>query len=222
MMKATMAKTILAVITAVTLSAPASGAGPDRPGPDVALEAQFLLPQDSDNWNGAFGALAKVRLWQKENFGMAVCMGLQSWQAKSEYTEETDAGTTISSTAYGSMTLLPVGASFLYRNPLTEEVFVTMEAGVRYAFTDSKLHVEISETTAEGTSYRREKILSDSPLLGVLGVSFDASLDDDITVTCGFAYQFDLSKPHERFLGEDMGPVSYKSPMVNLGISWKF
>jgi len=188
----------------------------------MSVEAQFLLPQDSDNWTGSYGLQAKARFWQKGNFGTALCIGLQSWQAKSEYTEESDENETVSSTVYGNMTLLPIGASLLYRNAVAEDVCMTMEAGIRYAFTDSNLNVEIAKSAADGTSYQKEKILSDSPLLGILGLSFDASLDDDLTVLFGFAYQFDLSHPRESFMGGDMGPVSYKSPMVSIGLSWKF
>jgi len=189
---------------------------------DTAVRLRAFMPQQEEDWDSAIGAEIQARFWSDGNIGVALSLGIDTWQARNEYSEQSDDVGTIASSIYGSMTLLPVGASVLFRNQVGSGLAVILEAGVRYVFTDSNLNAEITYTDASGETFSRDRIYCDRPFLGVVGVTLEGAMSEDISFHLGLGYQFDLTRPHETFMGEDAGVTSFTSPMVNLGLSWSF
>lgn len=212
------------IVAAIAMMAvvPALTAFAEPRKPDVMTRFQAFMPQTSEDWETGGGIELQARFWSSESFGTALCLGFDSWTAKSEYSESSDEFGTTTTSIYGNVGMIPVGVSVLYRNNVSGRVAMVFEAGVRYVFTESNINAEIATSDSTGTSYQKDKIETDSIFIGLVGVGVETELMDGMSMQLGFGYQFDLTKPHETFGGEDMGTTSFNSPMVNIGLTWAF
>lgn len=212
----------LAVMIAVVAAMPATNSLADARKPDFSTRLQAFMPRNTDDWDAGGGADFQARFWSSENFGTALCVGFNSWTVKSEFSEDSNASGTTTTSIYGSMGMIPVGISVLYRNNIAEKVALVFDVGVRYIFTQSNINAEITAEDANGTSYFKDTISTDNTFTGLIGISVESEMMDGMTLQLGFGYQFDLTKPRETFTGNDMGATSFNSAMLNVGLAWAF
>ncbi|MEI6807253.1 MAG: hypothetical protein WCN95_00895 [bacterium] len=215
------AATLVAMI-AIAATIPATSSLAEARKPDFSTRIQAFMPRNTDDWETGGGIDFQTRFWSSENFGTALCVGFDTWTVKSEYSEESDASGTTTTSIYGNMSMIPIGISALYRNNIAEKVSLVFEAGVRYIFTQSNINAEITTADANGTSYSKDTISTDSTFAGLVGVSVETEMIEGMVLQLGFSYQFDLTRPRETFTGEDLGVTSFNSAMINVGLAWAF
>lgn len=212
---------LVAVIAAVAVL-PAMSALAEMPKPDTLVRIQAFMPERTEDWDTGGGVELQARFWSSDSFGTALCLGFNSWTATSEFSESSDDIGSINTSIYGDVTRIPVGVSALYRRNMSGRTVLVFEAGVRYVFTRSDIYAETVTEDAGGTSYLKDKILTDNAFVGILGLNVETEMIDGMSLHLGFGYQFDLTRSHETFRGEDMGTTSFNSPMVNVGVTWMF
>lgn len=190
--------------------------------PEVMWRLTGLLPIKMDEWSAASQLEVQARFWSAGNVGAGLSLGIGSWQAVSEFVEESDEFGYMATSIYGNMTTIPVGISALYRCELTRGVSVVLEAGVRYVLAQSNIHSEISYDDGEESGYLSGRIAVEDSFAGVAGISVQSLVAPGVSVECGFGYQFDILDPHESFMGEDIGSTSMRAASVSIGCSWEF
>ncbi|MEI6970133.1 MAG: hypothetical protein WCL44_01330 [bacterium] len=216
-------KTAKAVLTAALVAAmPAITATAEVPKPDVVTRLQVFMPQRAEDWDGGSGVELQARFWANESFATALSIGFASWTAKSEFSEASDEAGYMSTFISGDVDITPVGVSAIYRNNVSDRVAIVFEMGLRYLFMESNISAEITTDDGYDTSYLKDRILTDSAFVGLLGVNLENEIVDGIRFHLGVGYQFDITETRETFGGQDMGTTSLDSPMVNVGLTWAF
>lgn len=208
---ATVCMMMLASATAVTAAEP-----------EFAVRWQGLLPAKSEDWSSAGAFEAQMRFLDETGLGIAFTLGVSEWSAKEEYYEEGDSSAFFSMAVSGNLTAVPVGVSLMQRMPLSDRLFLTLEAGVRYVFCDSDIVVDTEINDSLGQDYYRETIHVDDTLLGVVGGTLEGWIGKHFALTAGLGYQWDLVEPAQQFQGKDIGPTSLQAATVSVGFAWMF
>ena len=212
----------LVMMFAMIAAMPAVNALAEASNPDILTRMQIFVPQRTEDWDAGSGVELQARFWSSKSFGTALSLGFDSWAAKSEFSDTSDAQGTMTTSIYGNMTVIPVGVSALYRNNVSEKVALVFEAGVRYLFLKSNINADVVTDDASGTSHFKDKITTDNVFAAVFGVSVESAITDTMSFHLGVGYQLGLTEPHETFSGEDMGTTSFNSPIVDVGVTWAF
>ena len=212
-------KTAIATLLVITLTC---NAWAQTQSPDMSVTLRGYLPAEKDDWNYASGIEMQARFWGSPSIGTAFVVGMDSWHANTEYAEEEDEFGYMATSVYGDVTLIPVGISALFRNKVSRSTSMIVEAGLRYVFSDSNINAETAYGDSSESVYSIDRIQTDNPLLGVVGLTISSAISDEIYIHGGMRYQFDLVETHERFLGQDIGETSFQSASVDIGVAWKF
>jgi hypothetical protein len=175
---------------------------------EVAAHLQGLGPAEDLDWSGAGGIEAQMRFWQEGNVALALCAGVQSWDAVEAYLESDDGQSAVATEIRGSTDLVPVGVSF--------------EGGLRYAFTDSDVTVDIAYVDDRDSLYTREVIEVEDTFLALAAADIEFLIAEGFRLSAGIGYQFDLTEPNESVLGADLGPTDFSAIMGRFGLSMAF
>ncbi len=189
---------------------------------EVAAHLQGLGPAEDLDWSGAGGIEAQMRFWQEGNVALALCAGVQSWDAVEAYLESDDGQSAVATEIRGSTDLVPVGVSLLARCPLTPGVAVLFEGGLRYAFTDFDVTVDIAYVDDRDSLYTREVIEVEDTFLALAAADIEFLIAEGFRLSAGIGYQFDLTEPNESVLGADLGPTDFSAIMGRFGLSMAF
>ena len=212
---------VLALACTVCGAAWATGAD-ELQRPDIVVRFRSVLPRNSQDWNTSNGGEIQARFWRQDGFGTALSLGIDSWSARNERTQQSDASGASETSIFGTAKLVPIGVSLLYRNAVADRVAVVFETGLKYAFADSGIHAEVTLTENGQVHATRDTILTDSTVLWDIGVSIEGELEENISLLLGLGYQTDLSSPRETFRGEDIGSTSFQAAIVRFGVRWTF
>lgn len=202
--------------------APAWAGDPVVVGPDMMVRIGGVLPERSEDWDSAGQADVQFRFWHDEHVGVAVSAGLGGWTARDEYQERIDDYSIVATSVSGDATLVPVGASLLYRTPVSTHVSCILEGGVRYVFVSSGVTATVDYLDATGGYYEEGAIETENFMQGVVGLSMEGSITQPLRLVGSIGYQFDLTDPTERFAGESLGETSFSGAVFSIGLSWDF
>lgn len=213
---------LLIVAMAIAAAAALGAAAENEEYADMVVRFQGLSPAASEDWDTAAGIEAQLRLWDSERVAIALAIGFDSWEAKEEFSEDDDGSSYVAMHVSGEASLVPVGISAVYRAPLAGGLSLVMEAGVRYVFVDSAITTEVAYEDALGSDYFVEDVEIDDAMLAVLRVGLQADLSQELSIEGGIGYQFDVGRPNETFLGEDIGSTSFKAGSAYAGLVLSF
>ena len=208
------------VITALLLAGFA--VGQDEASTGMCLMYRAISPDKEEDWTSAGGVEAQLRFWQDESVAVALALGVDRWKAVHEFSDGIDELGYYAVDIDGTATLVPIGVSLVHRSTISEEASVTFDAGVRYVLVDSNIDVATTEEDEFGLITYIDPVTIDNSWLGVVGVTVEGALDEDVWVFAGLSYQFDLTDPGETFLGDSIGETSFQGPAFRLGLNWKF
>ncbi len=194
----------------------------DMPLSEWAIDARVLFPERTEHWEGAGGLDLQFLFWQNEHFALSLGLGIQSWQGLCEYYVDADADSTLEFVSGGEATVLPLGASLHYRIPLSSQVGVVLEAGLRYLVVDSQLTIDTYLTDSAGSTMLQDVVEIDDTVAAVFGVRVEAPLADSVRLFLGFGIQRDLGEPEESVYGEPLDKTSFDAGYISLGASVVF
>ncbi|OQW94687.1 MAG: hypothetical protein BWK77_08840 [Verrucomicrobia bacterium A1] len=200
-------KNLMIAVLAVLLSAAAAGAGEyGTASSELSVAPQLFLPGSAkcDLYSMGYGAEIQYRYWFFDPFGVAFSIGAANYEidGNSDYFEPIRVDD-------GSMTLLPVGPSALYRIAEGEVWTITLEGGIRYVLVNSDLKLATGQSVSV-----------DDSVVGVLALKCDWQLTEILSVFSGIGYHSDIKK------GEvDNGRMKHnelQSLLVDLGVRFRF
>lgn len=211
----------LAQVLALSLVA-AAAVAEEQGDTETAVKIYALSPGRSEDWSSGSGVEAQLRFWGETGCGMALAFGYESWPAIPVHSTEEDEHGYMSTSISGSAELLPVGVSWVYRDTMSEQVQLTLEAGLRYLFVDSNVGVEVDLVDDQGAAFIRDTIETDDSILAVFGVGLRVRLAENVTLQAGLGYRLDMVKPREYLLGEEVGRTSFQASSAGLGLAWSY
>lgn len=190
----------VAVLAAVSCPA----AEPSAATMDLSGSLVYFSPKDDDSYDGGGGLEIQGRMWLADNFGVAVVLGMDWYNVNSDLEDDFEdvmlflTGLDMSASIDDTVSLLPIGASAVYRLPMAEGFDVTVQAGLRYVLVgDPELKL-----SALGDSDKTD-IEIDNGLVGVIEAGLDANLFDPIFLFAGAGYQFDIMKGETQYSESD-------------------
>ncbi|MCX7590045.1 MAG: hypothetical protein N2255_00295 [Kiritimatiellae bacterium] len=189
---------------------------------ELTVHGVAMAPHRSEDWASAGGCEVQVRFWQTQNTALALAVGAVSWEAVSEYAESDDGQTAVATRIDGSVKMLPVGFSLLYREEMAGRATLALEGGLRYAFCEPRLNVRAAYATDTSSGSVTGTIDLDNTLLALVAMKFEFGIGQAMGVTTGLGYQFDLFGPEERFLGRRLGDTSFNGALATLGLTVRF
>lgn len=162
-------------------------AGAQDYGSEVRGTIHYAFPGagDFDLYEGGFGLDVQYRNWVSDPFGFGFSLGWAEWDADPD---STDVGGSVLGDFDGSVTLIPLGVSGLYKLADFTDWRLTLEAGLKYVMTRS----DISATRA--VTGETDDIEIGDGVVAVVGADYERSLGNEWSWFAGAAYQFDLQK----------------------------
>ena len=179
-------------------------------------------PNESADWASATGFDVQARFWNSSHMGWALALGAQTWEARTEYTIEEDEFGSLATWIEGDTLLVPAGLSVLLCGHLGSHVSLLADLGVRYAFADSGINATVEAIDSGGQMLVTQQIGVEDTVLGVVGLALEARLTPEVAFEAGIGCQFDLLRPREDFLGEDIGSTSFQALYARIGMSLSF
>ncbi len=179
-----------------------------------------MIPGQDDDWDKGFGAFAQIVFWQESGLGIALSIGTQSWDVNDDvYFFGEDLGYGIgygyAAGLEGDATMIPLGASGLYKISLGQAANLTLEGGIKYVVVNSDVKFVEAEALADSYGYSISDSYSydvdiDNGIVGVVGAEFDVELSKGFRLFAGAGYQFDLVKGDMEVDGFD---VNYENEL---------
>lgn len=186
---------------------------------ELAFDVRGLLPEKTEHWDSAGGIELQSIFWSSEYTAVAFSFGAQGWSAEEEMYVEVDEDSVLSYYSEGRASAVPLGVSLLLRLPVSEQVGLTVEGGLRYLYIDSDVEIDVYLEEVSGTSHVNDVVEIDDTFLGVLGVKLDVPVSDFAWIYFGMGYQFDLGEPDEAVFGDYLDTTSFDAGYVSLGMS---
>lgn len=187
----------LSILLLLSASALAQVPSHVEASPDLGPQIQIALPGagDYDLYDSGLTLELQFRDWVGDPWGYLLAIGYGEWQA-SDDAEKPGAN------LYdfdGDIEVVPFGASILYKMYEDDAWSITIEAGLRYFATDSK----ITARNSDQPPANRYDVEIDDSIVGRVGVSADYVLSEDFILSLGIAYQKDIE---EGDLSTELGP----------------
>ena len=193
-----------------------------EPPHELKIGGAVISPSKTADWTSASGGEIQFRFWNSKNTGIGFSIGVQEWDAVSSTYTDSDTSGSVSMNIEGSMTLIPVGISLLSRTPLTSEMNLVLDAGIKYMRSSSDILVTSYVTQGNTTSVYVDKVYSEDSLTAVFGIYAEGLKANNMALHLGIGYQIDITKPHESFLGKDIGTTSFSGAMFSIGLVLSF
>lgn len=195
-----------------------------------SFEGLYLKPDQDDDWDKAIGAEIKAIFWQSNDFGFALAAGLQQWTPNDEMysygaTLRGGIGYGYAGQLDGDATMIPIGASALWRINLREKATLVLEGGLRYVIVNSDVKLKYAEALAGPRGivvYSDEKKNEiDDGIVGIIAANIQFKLSDKVDGFVGVGAQFDISKGGQTIGGRDIDRDNeLKGVFIRAGIGW--
>lgn len=169
---------------------------------------------DYDLFDTGYGVELQYRYWVDAPWGWAAALGVSTWDAKSS---SSDLGVPNLHSFNGSATLIHLGGSGLYRILDTENVAVTLEAGVRYVIVDDDIDAKDAN---RGDA--RQNLDIDDGIVGLIAADADFRLNDGFVLAFGLGYQGDLVKGDISSRDDDLKDNELQAFFVRVGGKFEF
>jgi opacity protein-like surface antigen len=169
---------------------------------------------DYDLFDRGYGVEVQYRHWFDAPLGWALSLGVATWDAKSG---SSDLGVPNFHSFDGSATLIPFGASGLYRLIDAPGFAATLEVGIRYVIVDDDIDFKDSN---RGDAKQSMRI--DDGVVGIIGVDVDFQLDERTALALGVGYQGDLIKGDSSTSGASLKDNELQAFFVRAGVKFQF
>lgn len=213
-----MMKKAMAMTCAVLVGSGAAFGGliSEDPG-ELAVSGQAFWPDhaDCDLFELGYGAQISYREWFRFPWGVGVSLGVSQWQVdnasdafKIDYVSDYD----------GEALVVPFGAA-LYFNAIDWDNWnVNLEMGLQYAFVDSS----VDAYNAGANRNARQDADIGGALLWTLGAEYEYMVSENVYLTGGLGYQFDVFNEDTEFDGETVRDVMFGGGFARLGAKFLF
>jgi hypothetical protein len=209
-------------------------------GPQLAVYALYYAPDDDDVYDYGLGAELQFRHWITDRFGLALAGGVANWETKDQNVRLEEGGdippppdppppvpladgdpfTDIE--LDGSVLLLPIGGSILYRPVRSDSFSITLEGGIRYIIVESSVDASIELFDGTDTLFLEDELKIDDGMVGVVAADAEARLTPSFRLIGGIGYQFDLIEGDVKLQGEKFGDNELNAFFVRAGFAIDF
>jgi len=182
---------------------------------ELRFSPSYIIPGDDDTWDNALGIDVQYIVWNTPTLGFAASGGIGSWNVNDELLIDYEAGYAME--IDGSATMLPLGASVLYRPSTSSSAKITFEAGLRYVIVNSGINI----AATDGYYYLEDEVDIDNGLVGIIGADLEFPLSPTANFGLGAGYQSDLSKGDASWFGVELGDNELKGLFIRIGLTLK-
>lgn len=156
--------------------------------PDLGVDLQVAMPGVGDYDLFEYGLTAELQFRDMVSapWGYLLAIGYGEWVSDSGATKP-------GSNLYdfdGNLEVIPFGGSALYQVYQSDEITVTLDAGIRYLSTVS----QITARNRDASPTERFEIDADDGIVYRFGAGADYALSPDFIWSVGLAYQGDIEK----------------------------
>ncbi len=165
--------------------------------PDLGVNLQLFVPAgDYDLYEYGFGAEIQFRDMVSAPWGYLLAIGYNEWSTDNNAKNP-------GSNLYdfeGNLEVVPFGGSVLFLAYNENDISVTLDAGIRYLSTVSKITARNSDSSPDV----RYDLDADDGMVFRLGATADYLISPDFIWSAGVAYQGDIKKAD---LSTELGPA---------------
>jgi hypothetical protein len=209
-------------LAALLLASSVCRADEAKASADFHVAVGFISPSDSEDWDAGTGVELQLRFWQSRRFALVAALGMESWDAVHEFVEDGDDSFYSLTDIDGSVTVLPVGLSLLFRSDPDKDISLTCAAGVRYAFVSSDVTAYTYYEDALGPLEVSDVIEIDNTVLAVVDLGLEFPVEQGISLSATARFQKDLLEPDETYQGDSIGSTRLDAFSFLMGFSWQF
>jgi len=188
-------------------------------GSGMMFRAGGIVPEKDDEWDlGAAFDIGFV-FWGSPNVGLWVGAGAQGWNMARETVALDDGGW---ATIDGRVSVVPIGASVLLWGDLGNHFALQAEGGMRYAVVDSDASVESWRPySRDYMAVYKDPIEIDDTVLAVASLQLEYAVDM-WSFGLGGGFQWDLSNPDQKVLGQSIAKTSFAAAFFFASLSIAF
>jgi len=182
----------------------------------------FYQPGQDDDYDNGFGAEGQARFWMNSNVGLALSLGVASWQINEQDRVMSDGLYGAGASIDGNVVLIPFGGSVLYRPINENRIAITLEGGIRYVLVDSNAEIEAGIANAYGAYvYGKDTIKMDNGVIGIIGLNIESKVSRQLSFLAGLHYQFDIVKGETEWIDYKLSKNELKAIMFKVGLALK-
>lgn len=190
---------------------------------EITGTVQYFMPGEDDAYDSGFGAEGQIRFWQDAHVGFALAAGVASWDVNDQEYIESDGFTAVGASIKGSVLLVPIGGSILFRPTISDNFTLTFEGGLRYVIVESDAEAAFAVVDARGAAVGGSGDIDiDNGIIGLVAVNLEAAVSPGVSLLGGLGYQFDVAKGDAEWLGEDLGENELKAFFLRAGLVIEF
>ena len=214
----------LLVITAAAILLTGSTSGlRAQTSSELTGAVQYFIPSQDDDYDSGVGAEAQIQFWRSPHIGFALAGGIAEWDINDQTSVVSDGFLAIQLTLDGSVTLIPIGASLLFRPTATGNLNLVLEGGLRYVIVDSDAEATVAGPSSQGGVLSvSEDIEIDDAVVALFAATLEAQVSSGVKLLASAGYQFDVGGGDSEWMGEDIGENELEAAFIRAGISVSF
>ena len=204
---------VRSLLSALLLSAAPVLAG------DLSLQGLYAQPKNSDLFSDGIGAEVQWRSWYTETMAFALSAGGMMYGANDDEYIRTGSGGAAGAQASGEVSVIPLGASVIFRSPTPEGITTHLELGLRNLLVDSGIDLARVGVDAGGQAHADLATLEFNDAVTGLGrVEFSHPVGESTSLVGGVGYQIDLVKSDISYLGSRAGEAEWAGVYFSAGV----
>ncbi|MEA3267403.1 MAG: hypothetical protein U9P42_10760 [Candidatus Fermentibacteria bacterium] len=157
---------------------------------------QSYMFNEHYDFTPGFGAETQIRFWPKTNLGLAIAGGM-SFFTIDQLIATTGDPVKKEVAKEGTLLFFPIGGSILFSQNSNLNAEFILEAGVRYVFVNSNLEKVTTTTDSGSVTINKIKYDIGNGIIGLVSVSVVTELSQELNLSFGLGYQFDITKGGE-------------------------
>jgi len=190
---------------------------------ELSLGGSYIQPQNRDNFKTGVGGELQLRAWITDTVGVLVAGGASSWETRSEREIQQIGGVIQGNEISGNATLIPVGASLIFRDGPGGASAVTLELGIRQVLAESEVDITIASIDSAGAVRLRESRLDiDDSIVALAEAQVAVKFGGASSVFLGVGYQWDIVQGDVTFEGQKIGENEWEALFFRAGLLVSF
>jgi hypothetical protein len=179
---------------------------------EIRLSLNYWIPGDGDFdvYDNGYGTEVQYRNWYYDPIGFGLSLGVAHWKVAGT---SGDLGIGPGATLDGTVTLVPLGASVLYRFGDWDGQTLTLEAGLRYVLADSDVRINYANRSCNGEDCYD---ISDG-LIAVFAGDYERDLTEQWAFFLGGGYQDDLIRGDTETIDRNLRDNEIKGFFMRVG-----
>lgn len=192
---------------------------------EITAAAGYYIPAADEDYDLGFGAEVQYRIWLGQSWGVAIAAGISDWIANDQYVYSSALINGMQSDYYGNVSgsvyMIPLGGSLVFRQKINEQLMLCEEAGIRYVLVESDVELDgyLGTPGVEGQPRLHEPLDIDNGMIGRLKVAMECPVSAAMNAVIGIGYQFDIMKGDVALFGEQTGDNELKALFIEAGIA---